>query len=176
MTLNNTKSNNTTILAIENDTNQQKLCKAYDSHKNLDKLLNPAFSHECVLQKISDQNDANLEDLSDFPPNNNNFEDYLGIFKLLDSNLNRESIPNEIEKRLYIGKIYYLRIQIRMIVQTNSHKIFLEIWRAVDNACKQFNQNSKYSMSGHVCYDLERDQLIFSQRNQIKYDDEGTCE
>ena len=49
ITSNNIKSGNTTILVIENDTNWQKLCKAYDSRQNLDKLLNSASSHKCVF-------------------------------------------------------------------------------------------------------------------------------
>ena len=115
MTLNNTKSNNTTILAIENDINKLNLCKAHNNLKNLDKLLNPASSYEYALWKISDLNDTNLEDLPNLSINNNNFEDYLGVYKLLDSNLNCKSITNEIEeiyhiKRLYIEKIYYLHI------------------------------------------------------------------
>ena len=107
ITSNNTKSNNTTILAIGNDTDWEKLCKAYDSRKNLDKLLNPASFHECVLQKISDLNDTNIKDLPNFPPNNNNFKDILGIYKLLGSNLDRKLIPNEIEEMYRVKKITY---------------------------------------------------------------------
>ena len=81
MTSNNTKSDNTTILAIEDDTDWRKLREAHDSRGNLDKLLNPASSHERALWKISDLNNANLDDLPDLPANNNNFEDYLGIYK-----------------------------------------------------------------------------------------------
>ena len=49
ITSNNTKCNNTTILAIINNTDQQKLCEAHASRRNLDKLLNLAFFHKHAL-------------------------------------------------------------------------------------------------------------------------------
>ena len=67
ITSNKSKSDNKTILAIKNDTDWRKLREAHDSRENLDKLLNPAAFHERVLWKNSDLNDANLEDLPDFP-------------------------------------------------------------------------------------------------------------
>ena len=88
ITANETKSNNTVIIAIRNDTNQRKCCKANDSRINLDKLLNPTLPHECASQKINELNDANLEDLPDYTAKNNNFEDYLGLCSSLGHNLN----------------------------------------------------------------------------------------
>ena len=79
ITSNSTKSDNTTILAIKNYTYQQKLREFYDSRKKLDKLLNLVSFHKRILQKISDLNDTNLEDLPNFPINNNNFEDYWNL-------------------------------------------------------------------------------------------------
>ena len=146
ITSNNTKSSNTTILAIENDTDWRKLREGYDSRENLDKLLKPASSHERVLWKFADLNTANLEDLPDFPPNNNNFEDYLGIYKLLGSNLNRESTPNEIQEMYRAKRIAYRKNILSSHPDQNDgvdkwSQDITENGRAVDNAYKQFNQN-----------------------------------
>ena len=76
---------------IKNNKDWHVYCKKADSREYLENLCNPSSSHEHALWNISNLKDINIDNLPEFLVNNN-FEDYLGIYAILDSNLSHESI------------------------------------------------------------------------------------
>ena len=83
------------ILAIENYESWCKLREEQDRREDTDKSCDLASQHERNLWKLGNLKDIKLDDLLDPVSNNDNFEEHLGIFGMLGSNLSRKSSPEE---------------------------------------------------------------------------------